>query len=175
MEYTSQETPKYIVDENVVKQKVESLKQEQSIVGGIVGGAFGGLIGAVVWAAFTYFTKYQVGWLSVGVGFLVGYGVKLLGKGFDKSFGILGSVIAFVSLVFGNFLVSLGYLAKFLEISYLEMILTFKYSMTFQLLAETFSIMDILFYGIAIYEGYRFSFRTITKQQLLEGALVEVK
>lgn len=175
MTYTSQEEPKYTVDESLVRQKIESLKQEQSLAGGIVGGAVGGLIGAVLWAVITYVADFQIGWMSVGVGFLVGYGVKVLGKGIDKSFGVVGALIAFVSVLLGNFLASLGYLAKYFEISYLEMIISFRYSMTFQLLAETFSIVDLLFYGIAIYEGYRFSFRTITKEQLLEGALVEVK
>jgi hypothetical protein len=31
----------------------------------------------------------------------------------------------------------------------------------------TFNPMDLLFYGIAVYEGYRFSFREITKKDLI--------
>ena len=33
------------------------------------------------------------------------------------------------------------------------------------LLIETFDFMDLLFYGIAIYEGYRFSFRNMTEEE----------
>jgi hypothetical protein len=33
----------------------------------------------------------------------------------------------------------------------------------------TFTVMDILFYALAIYAGYKFSFRKITPEQLLEG------
>jgi hypothetical protein len=35
-----------------------------------------------------------------------------------------------------------------------------------QVLLETFQPMDLLFYGIAIYEGYKFSFRQLTEQEL---------
>jgi hypothetical protein len=36
------------------------------------------------------------------------------------------------------------------------------------LMQATFSPMDVLFYGIAIYEGYRFSFRQITQADLMK-------
>jgi hypothetical protein len=33
-------------------------------------------------------------------------------------------------------------------------------------MTATFSVMDLLFYGIAIYEGYRFAFRKIRPEEL---------
>ena len=115
MENMTQEAPKYTVDENVVREKIESLKLEQSMAGGIAGGVIGGLIGAALWAVITYLSEFQIGWMSVGVGFLVGYGVRLLGKGIDKSFGVVGGVIAFLAVALGNFLAALGFLAKIFE------------------------------------------------------------
>jgi hypothetical protein len=38
--------------------------------------------------------------------------------------------------------------------------------MTAELMKNTFSPMDILFYGIAVYEGYRLSFREISDKDL---------
>lgn len=35
-----------------------------------------------------------------------------------------------------------------------------------ELMQATFSPMDILFYGIAVYEGYKFSFRQIDDSEL---------
>jgi hypothetical protein len=37
-----------------------------------------------------------------------------------------------------------------------------------ELLVATFSPMDLLFYGIAVYEGYHLSFRQVTDQELAE-------
>ena len=161
------------INEHIVQARIENIKKEQIIGLGIIGGSIGGLIGAVLWAAITYFSGYQIGWLAVGVGFLVGFGVRKLGKGIDKEFGVIGGIIALISVVFGNFLASIGFLATVFEVGYIEMLIAFNYAMTFELLKETFSVMDLLFYGIAIYEGYRFSFRKITKEQLLEGAVTK--
>ncbi|MEJ2510629.1 MAG: hypothetical protein P8Y72_03430 [Anaerolineales bacterium] len=78
------------ISEDVLRARVEDLKLQQNLGLGIIGGAIGGLLGAVVWAAVTYLTEYQIGWLALGVGYLVGIGVRLLGKGIDKVFGIAG-------------------------------------------------------------------------------------
>ena len=110
--------------------------------------------------------------MAVGVGFLVGYGNRVLGKGIDKVYGITGGIIALVSALLGNFLATLGFLANALEMGYLDVLVGFNYAMTLELMMETFSVMDLLFYGIAVYEGYRFSFRKITKEQLLDGAII---
>lgn len=170
-----QPEPQYHVNEQLIQQRIEALKEEQNLPLGILGGAVGGLLGAVIWAAVTYFTEYQIGWLAVGVGFLAGFGVRLLGKGIDRRFGIAGAVIALVGVFLGNILANFGFLAKFNDMSYLDVLLHFKYEMLFELMAETFNVMDLLFYGIAIYAGYRYSFRTVPKEKLLEGAVTEVK
>jgi hypothetical protein len=157
------------VDRYAVQAKIEALRNEQDLALGILGGLIGGGIGAVLWAVITYITEYQIGWMAIGVGFLVGYGSRLLGKGIDRVFGYVGGGIALLSVVMGNFFASLGFLAKALEVGYFEMLFTFNYAMTFELLATTFSVMDILFYAIAVYQGYKFSFRKVTKAELLGG------
>ena len=169
----SQNTPNIQINEQVIREKIERMKQEQNLGLGILGGVIGGLIGAVIWAVIIYVTEYQIGLLAIGVGFLVGYGVRILGKGIDKTFGIVGGIIALISVMLGNFLASLGFLANYFEVSYFEILITFNYAMTLELLLETFSFMDLVFYGIAVYEGYKFSFRPISKGQLLEGAIVK--
>ncbi|HQN42705.1 MAG TPA: hypothetical protein PLA25_01125 [Anaerolineaceae bacterium] len=174
MENTNPPTPaapQFRIDENMVRAKIENYKLEQNLGLGIIGGAIGGLLGAAAWAAITYFTEYQIGWIAIIVGFLVGFGVRTLGKGIDKIYGIIGGVIALGSVLLGNFLASMGFLAKGLELSFLDTVLGFNYRLTFELLKETFSMIDLVFYGLAVYAGYRNSFRNITKAQLLEGAV----
>ena len=167
--------PQYHVNEQLIQQRMDAYKEEQNLPLGILGGAIGGLLGAVIWAAVSYFTEYQIGWLAVGVGFLVGFGVRLLGKGIDRIYGILGGVIALVSVLLGNLLANFGFLAKALEMTYLETLLNFRYEKFFDFIAATFSPMDILFYAIAVYAGYRYAFRKIPQEKLLEGAVTEVK
>jgi len=159
------------INEDVLRARIENLKLEQNLGLGIIGGAVGGLLGAVAWATVTYLTEYQIGWLALGVGFLVGLGVRFLGKGIDRVFGIVGGVIALVSVALGNFLTALGYVAKAYQVSFMEVLQNFDYTMTFELMKLTFTGMDLIFYALAVYAGYRYSFRQMTREQLAEGNL----
>jgi len=86
------EAPTYHIDKNALEARFENLRLEQNLPLGIIGGGVGGLLGAVGWALVTYFTEYQIGWLAIGVAFLVGFGVSRMGKGFDRIFGISGGI-----------------------------------------------------------------------------------
>jgi len=165
------ETPEFKIDENMVKARIEALKDEQTLGRGIIGGLLGGLIGAMLWALVTYVTDFQIGWMAVGVGFMVGLGMHSMGRGIDRIFGVVGAIIALLGVVLGNFLVIIGVIADLEGASIFEILFRFKYSMTFFLMKETFQFMDVLFYGLAIYTGYRFSFRKVTKAELLKGAI----
>lgn len=167
----AQASPQFEVDEHVVQAKIQAMKDEQNMGSGLIGGVVGGLLGAMVWALVTYLTEYQIGWMAVGVGFLVGLGIRSMGRGIDRIFGAAGGIIALGSVILGNFLASLAFLGKVTGLPLHQVMFRFDYGMTFTLMKETFSVMDVLFYGLAVYAGYRYSFRRISKEELLEGAI----
>jgi len=154
--------------------KAQALQQriaaEQNLLLGVLGGAVAAVIGAAIWAAITVTTKYQIGWMAVGVGFLVGFAVRLLGKGMQKSFGIAGAVLALAGCLLGNLMTACGLVAADQSASFLAVLLATlrQPAVAVGLLGALFSPMDVLFYGIAIYEGYRFSFRRLTPAELAE-------
>lgn len=137
------------------------LRQEQSLPLAILAGFGAAVVGALLWAAITLFTEYQIGWMAVGVGFLVGFAVRL-GKGIDKIFGIIGAVFALFGCVLGNFLSLIGFISKQESLGLVSTLGAIDYTKMPNAMASTFSAMDLLFYGIAVYEGYRFSFRPLT-------------
>jgi hypothetical protein len=145
---------------------LDRLHSEQNLAAGAAAGLVAALIGAVVWAVVTYVTHYQIGWMAVGVGFLVGYAVRLVGKGIDKTFGIIGASLAFLGCAVGNLLAMCALVAKQENISLLTILANLDLIAAGQILLEMFQFMDLLFYGIAIYEGYKFSFRQITEQEM---------
>jgi hypothetical protein len=144
------------------------LRGEQNIVLGTAAAGIAGIAGAVIWAAITVATLFQIGWLAIGIGFLVGIANRKFGKGIDKIFGIVGGAIAFLSVAAGNFLSVLGIVAANQEVPFMSMLTQFDYSRTFEVMTATFSPMDLIFYGIAIWEGYQFSFRPITEDMIHE-------
>ena len=145
--------------------RIEELKMKQNLPLAIIAGLGSAIVMAILWAVITVVTKYQIGYMAIAVGFVVGYAVNFAGKGIDKIYGIIGAVCALLGCVVGNFLSQVGFIALDPEIglSYFQSLklLLSDMPITVEIMKETFSPIDILFYGIAIYEGYRFSFRKI--------------
>ena len=147
---------------------IENLRSEQNFQGAIIVGSIVGIIGALLWATITVATEYQIGFMAVAIGFGVGYAIQFVGKGIDPIFGYLGGAIALLSCVLGNFFGIIGFIADAEGLGYFETLLGIDYSYVPEVMMESFSFMDIVFYGIAVFEGYKFSFRKITEQDLEE-------
>jgi hypothetical protein len=125
-----------------------------NLVLGLIGGLAASLIGAGIWTLITVLTKYQIGWMAVGVGFLVGICIRILGKGDAPIYGIMGAVLALLGCILGNIFSYYGVMANELHIKISE---AYGIMGPFEVLKEGFQIMDLLFYGLAIYEGFKFS------------------
>lgn len=147
---------------------MHQLRAEQSLVLGILGGLFAAVVAGGLWALITYATGYKLGIAAIGVGFLVGIAVRFLGKGLDTSFGIVGAVLALFGCLLGNFLTVVIFASQIEGVPFLSILATFISApgVVVDVLAETFSPIDLLFYGIAVYEGFRFSIRQITDEEM---------
>ena len=135
----------------------------------IAGGFFAAVIGASVWAAVSYFTNYQIGWMAVGVGFLVGWAVRTLGHGIDTGYGIIGAAFSLFGCALGNVLAICAIIAKQEGLRFSEVFSRLDPAISFQLLLETFSPIDLLFYGLALYYGFKFSRIKVEPQKSASG------
>lgn len=129
----------------------------QNLGYGIAAGAGAAVVGALIWAVISAATNYQIGWMAIGVGALVGYAVRLAGKGADASFGIVAALLALLGCVIGNFLTVVIIISNQEALSILTILTRITPAILVSILADTFRPMDLLFYGFAIYEGYRFA------------------
>ena len=163
-----QEQPPAPIDPTRLALILDRLRADQNLVAGVLAGAVGAVVGAGLWAAVTLFTGFQIGWMAVGVGFLVGYLVRLAGKGIDKSFGVAGALLSLLGCALGNLLAVCGMLARQEGVPFLEVMSSLDAETVGQLMAHTFSVMDLAFYGIAVYEGYKLSIRELTEEELAE-------
>jgi hypothetical protein len=144
----------------------EKLRSEQNYQVGLLVTIIVGLVGAGLWAAVTVATGYQIGYLALALGAGVGFSMRIFGKGVDQIFGITGAIIALVSCVLGNFFSIIAFLADYENLSFFEALSLFDYSQLIPVMQEGFSPMDLLFYGIAAYEGYKFAFRPVTQEEV---------
>lgn len=81
-------------------------------------------------------------------------------------FGIIGAVLALLGCLLGNVFVIIGFVSQTENISLMQTVIEMDYTMIPQVMIEIASPIDALFYGIAIYEGYKFSFRRFTEADL---------
>jgi hypothetical protein len=126
----------------------------------LIGGSVAALVGAALWAVITLTTGYQIGFMAIGVGFLVGLTVGHLGKGTTAAYGILGAALSLAGCVIGNVLAMTGFVAQSEGVPFFTMLSQLNVAVIPSLLIETFSPIDLLFYAIAVYEGYKLSFST---------------
>ena len=158
------------VDAARLEQLMRAKQAEQNIVLAVAAGLLASTAAAVVWAAVTYATGYQIGFMAIGVGFAVGYAVKALGKGMTPVFGVIGAVFALFGCVFGNSLTAVIALSQ-LEDSSVGVVLSAFLTtpaLIIEIMTETFSPIDLLFYAIVVYEGFKLSFGGPSEEELAE-------
>lgn len=150
------------------EKDIERFKSEQNYTKALTTGIIVGLIGAILWGAITVATGYQIGYMAIAIGAGVGISMRYLGKGIDQIFGITGGIIAILSCFLGNFFSLVGFAANQEGLGYMEVLSIIDYSLVPSIMMEAFSPMDLFFYAIAAYEGYKFAFRTFTEKDLYD-------
>lgn len=161
------------VEHNEVIQKlsekdIKRFKSEQNYPKALITGVIIGLLGAILWGTITVVTGFQIGYMAIAIGAGVGIAMRYSGKGIDQIFGITGGIIAIISCFLGNFFSIIGYAANDEGLGYMEILSMIDYSLVPSIMMETFSPMDLFFYAIAAYEGYKFAFRTFTEKDLYD-------
>jgi len=153
------------LDPDKLEMFQRKMRSEQNLVGGAAAGLVAALAGAGMWAAVTVSTGYQIGFMAIAVGFLVGFAVRKVGRGIDKSFGLLGAALALLGCVTGNILTIVALVSQEYSMSPLKVLGDLGPAGSIEALFQTSNFMDAIFYGIAVYEGYKFSFRRISSEE----------
>lgn len=158
--------PDPTIFEGVLTQ--EQLLAEENLPKAFLCGAMACVVGAAAWALVSVSTGYQVGYMAIGIGFLVGL-VMRFGKGVRPIFGIIGAALALLSCLLGDYFSMIGYVAKEYNLSYIEALTTVPVADVVEALKDNLLSMTALFYGIAVYNGYKLSFR---KEKRVEGGQI---
>jgi len=124
---------------------------------GFMAGLAAAAVGAAMWALITILTDVQIGWMAVGVGFLVGWAVRFAGKGRHRAFGYMGALLALGGCAAGNLLAIVVIAARHLNVPLFDVFTHLTPDVVYTLMEASFRPMHVLFYAIAIFEGYRFS------------------
>jgi hypothetical protein len=137
---------------------IAHLRAQQNFPLAVAAGLGSAVIGAALWAGFVYVTQYQLGLIAVAVGALVGYSVRVAGRGVDTKFGVLGAVCGALGWLLGTIAVDLAMVSQVNDMPFSEVLAQTDLDKLIALMSATSDVMDLLFLGICVYEGYRFAF-----------------
>ncbi|MCK4632648.1 MAG: hypothetical protein KAT79_05220 [candidate division Zixibacteria bacterium] len=135
-----------------------SRAEDPNYIMAILGGAAAALLGATVWATFAYVTGIQIGFMAIGVGILVGHAVRIFGHGSDASFGLIGATLAAVGCLTGDIFMVCQFIAEQQGMGTLEVLSRINLNYAIKSLAEYYSFIDIIFYSLALFYGFKYAF-----------------
>ncbi len=158
--------PAWNLDSVALRELQTKLEQEQNLPAGVLAGFIAAVVAAVTWAALTFVTHFQIGYMAIGVGFLVGLAVQYFGKGITPAFAVTGCLLSLFGCALGNVLWICGLVAQQESVPLVEILSHITPGRAMFLLKETFQPIDALFYGIALYAGWNCSMRRITPEEL---------
>ncbi len=162
----TQSTEEPAISDQQLQMALDSLRSEQNILFGSLAGLAASMFGAGIWAAVTALTEYQIGWMAVGIGVLVGFSIRIAGNGIDQTFGIAGAALSLIGCVVGNILTITYFISINQEMAFMDIFAQLNPGIIYEMLTSTFEIMDILFYGLAGYFGYRYAFRPVSEDDI---------
>jgi hypothetical protein len=158
--------PNFEPDDDDLSAKLEREQQlqraDESHVGGWIGGAIGAIVGAVVIAIIAGTTGVWINWLSIGIGFTVALGVRRLGHGSTRQFGVIGATWAFIGCIVAYHLACCIVFAREEGESVLEFIQGVESWSTFMF--DVLGPRDFAIYVAAMAAGYKFSFSNLSEQ-----------
>ena len=90
------------------------------------------------------------------------FAVRKFGRGSSQAFGVVGAGLALFGGLLGNALSILGFVSIQENVSFFRLLGLVDFSILPKAMADDFSPIDILFYAIAVYEGFKFSTKPVS-------------
>lgn len=164
----SQDPQSRQIDPQKIENYLKNARSEQNIILGALAGFLAALVCAVAWAAITAATGWRIGLVAIFVGMGVGIAVQKAGKGLDTIFGIVGAVLSFFAIFAGNLLTHCWNtaVAEHTNVVFIVLWVLAHPAVIVEDVMQSFNLFDVVFYLIGVYEGYKFSFRTITQEEI---------
>lgn len=163
---SAEQQPEVEINMDKLDSLIREKKAHENMAMAIVAGLISSVVCAGIWAGVTVATGYQIGWMAIGVGFAVGIAVRMMGKGMSNSFGIVGAGFALFGCLLGNLLSIVGFVSQNEGVAFMQLMNSLTPPVVVELFQVTFAPMDLLFYGLAIYGGYKTSFAVLDEDEL---------
>ncbi len=140
--------------------------RDGSIAAAQIAGLVSGLLGALIWGLVTYFSHLIIGYFAIGLGLLVGFAVKVFGKGTGVIFGLTGGAYALMSCFLGMLFCLLFFGAASARIPFSQILLMADYGEIAAIYFQSFEVIDVVFYAIAFATAFKISMNPLGRDEL---------
>lgn len=124
---------------------------------GIGAGVIAALLGAGLWMLVTVVSGLQIGYVALAIGAMVGYAIRVAGKGSTMPFGIAGAVLTLVGCLLGQLLTVIQLVATSEGVGFFQVLTTVDAGALISSMFTSTGPITYFIYAIGIYEGYKFS------------------
>jgi hypothetical protein len=149
-----------------ISQKLEreerASRAEENQLGGWIGGGIGAIAGALIIATIAAVFHVWISWLSIAIGFAVALGVRKLGHGSSRQFGIIGATWALLGCVFAYHLAWVIVLAGEEGVPIMEFVRGVESWSSF--MVDILGPRDFAIYVAAMAAGYKFSYNNLSDE-----------
>jgi hypothetical protein len=139
---------------------MDGVRGGENLFLGVLAGVIAAAVGAGIWMGITVATGFQVGYVALGIGALVGFAIRYAGNGTSVVYGILGAILTFLSCLTGQALAEIQSLTS-AQVSFMDALKAVDLSALVTHIVTGSSPITYLIYGIGIFEGYKLSIRKV--------------
>ena len=143
----------------------EALIGEQNFINGLAAAVVATIAGALGWGAISVATGYMIGWVAIGIGVLVGYGMQVFGKGLTAKYSAVAAVLAVVGCLAGNFAAAVMFEMKSYGASVSDVLTGLTINDIIAFYTQTLEAMDLLFWALALGAAWSFATRKLTPDE----------
>ncbi len=143
---------------------IASINQKANNSLGVLLGIGFGFVGATAWAIISKLTGYNIGFIAIFIGFLVGQGFVNAGRSTKPIMGVIAAIIALLSTLLGNLAFAFLQIADYHSMNVIDLVINFDYHYLLNLIIDMHTAFDIIFYTLAASAAYKRSF--INKHKL---------
>ncbi len=135
----------------------EPVAAPSNLMFAVAAGVVAMLVGTAIWVGVTVATNFQIGYMAVGVGFLVGLAMRFAGRGVGQPYHVIGAVLGLLGCALGNLFTGCVLVAREYQVGFGEVLSKLDVEMAGEIMGAMFSPMDLLFYVLASMAGWKYS------------------
>jgi hypothetical protein len=140
---------------------LEGAPETGSRAAALAAGLGAAFLGAILWETFMVQARLHIAFVAVALGFGVALAVRKGGGGNTASFAMVGAMCTVIGCLLGEVFTAAGFHADAHSLSTILVVAQMMDDpdMAVRLIQDSFRPLSLLFYAIAVFEGYKLSRR----------------